>query len=63
VGIFYVIADELWLNSTPLPEARHLREVIIPSGKHRSSWANLRRMIRALEGVPTTDIRAAEWPS
>jgi hypothetical protein len=50
VGIFYVIADELWLNSTPLPEARHLREVIIPSGKHRSSWANLRRMIRALEG-------------
>ena len=29
VGIFYVIAGELWLDSTPVPEARQLREVII----------------------------------
>jgi hypothetical protein len=52
VGIFYVIDDDLWLNSTPIPEARHLREVIIQSGNHRSYWTNLRRMIRPLEGVP-----------
>jgi hypothetical protein len=52
VGIFYVITGELWLNSTPIPEARHLREVIIYAGKHRSYWHNLRRMIRSLEGVP-----------
>jgi len=52
VGIFYVIADELWLDSTPLPEARHRREMIIPSGNHRSYWTNLRRMIRPLEGIP-----------
>ena len=54
VGIFYVIAGELWLESTPLPEARQLREVIIQSGNHRSYWHNLRRMIRTLEGVPHT---------
>jgi len=52
VGIFSVIAGELWLNSTPIPEARQLREVIIPSGNHRSYWNNLRRLIRTLEGVP-----------
>ena len=52
VGIFYVIAGELWLNSTPIPEARQLREVIIPFGTHRSYWTNLRRLIRPLEGVP-----------
>jgi hypothetical protein len=51
-GIFYVIDGDLWLNSTPIPEARHLREVIIQPGNHRSSWTNLRRMIRPLEGVP-----------
>jgi hypothetical protein len=54
VGIFYVIKGELWLESEPLPEARHLREVIIYAGKHRSYWHNLRRMIRTLEGVPHT---------
>src|SRR2546426_8721199 len=43
VGIFYVIAGELWLNSTPIPEARQLREAIIQSGNHRSYWTNLRR--------------------
>jgi hypothetical protein len=52
VGIFYVIAAELWLNSTPIPEAQQLREVIIPFGTHRSYWTNLRRLIRPLEGVP-----------
>jgi hypothetical protein len=52
VGIFYVIAGELWPESTPIPEARHLREVIIPFGNHRSYWNNLRRMICTLEGVP-----------
>jgi hypothetical protein len=52
VGLFYVIMGELWLDSTPLPEARHLREVIIPFGKHRSYWTNLRRLIHPLEGVP-----------
>jgi hypothetical protein len=52
VGLFYVIDGELWLESTPVPEARPLREVIIQPDSHRSSWANLRRMIRALEGVP-----------
>lgn len=52
VGIFYVVAGQLWLNSTPIPEARHLREVIIQSGNHRSYWTNLRRMIRPLEGMP-----------
>jgi hypothetical protein len=52
VGLFYVIDRELWLDSTPIPEARQLREVIIPSGNHRSYWANLRRIIRALAGVP-----------
>jgi hypothetical protein len=52
VGIFYVIAGELWLNSTPIPEARQLREVIIQSGNHRSYWTNLRRVIRHLAGVP-----------
>jgi hypothetical protein len=52
VGIFYVIAGELWLNRTPIPEARQLREVIIQSGNHRSYWHNLRRMIRILEGLP-----------
>jgi hypothetical protein len=36
VGIFYVMAGELWIESTPLPEARQLREVIIPVRKHRS---------------------------
>jgi hypothetical protein len=54
VGIFYVIEGALWLESTPLPEARPLREVIIQSGTHRSYWANLRRMIRALAGLPHT---------
>jgi hypothetical protein len=52
VGIFYVVAGELWLNSTPIPEARQLREVIIYAGKHRSLWHNLWRMICSLEGVP-----------
>jgi hypothetical protein len=52
LGIFYVIAGEFWLNSTPLPEARHLREVITQFGTHRSYWNNLRRMIRTLEGLP-----------
>jgi hypothetical protein len=52
VGIFYVIAAELWLNSTPIPEARQLREVIIQSGSHRSYWTNLRRMIRSLAALP-----------
>jgi hypothetical protein len=52
VGIFYAIDGELWLDSTPVPEARQLREVIIPSGNHRSYWNNLRRLIRPLEGVP-----------
>jgi hypothetical protein len=52
VGTFYVITGELWLNSTPIPEARQLREVIIQSGNHRSYWTNLRRLIRPLEGVP-----------
>jgi hypothetical protein len=54
VGLFYAIAGELWLESTPLPEARHLREVIIHAGRHRSYWHNLRRMIRRLEGLPHT---------
>jgi hypothetical protein len=52
VGIFYVITGELWLDSTPIPEARHLREVITQFGTHRSYWNNLRRMIRPLEGLP-----------
>jgi hypothetical protein len=52
VGLFYVIDGEIWLDSTPVPEARQLREVIIHSGIHRSYWANLRRMICALAGVP-----------
>jgi hypothetical protein len=52
VGIFSVIAGELWIESTPVPEARQLREVIIQPGSHRSYWATLRRMIRALAGVP-----------
>jgi len=54
VGLFYMIDGELWIESTPVPEARSLREVIIQPGTHRSYWANLRRMIRALEGVPHT---------
>jgi hypothetical protein len=54
VGLFYAIVGELWFNSTPLPEARQLQEVIIQSGNHQSFWANLRRMIRALTGVPHT---------
>jgi hypothetical protein len=54
VGIFYVIAGELWLDSTPLPEARQLREVIIQFGSHRSYWNNLRRMIQPLQGLPHT---------
>jgi hypothetical protein len=40
--------------STPLPEARQLREVIIHAGTRRSYWQNLRRLIRALEGAPHT---------
>jgi hypothetical protein len=52
VGLFYVIEDALWLDSTPVPEARALREVIIQPGNHRSYWTNLRRLIRTLDGVP-----------
>jgi hypothetical protein len=54
VGIFYVIAGELWLDSTSVPEARHLHEVIIHFRKHRWYWHNLRRMIPAFQGVPHT---------
>ena len=54
VGIFYVIAGELWIESAPLPEARQLREVIIHSGNHRSYWHNLRRIIHPLQGLPHT---------
>jgi hypothetical protein len=54
VGIFYVMAGELWLESTPLSEARRRREVIIQSGNHRSYWHNLQRMIQPLQGLPHT---------
>lgn len=54
VGFFSVIAAELWLDSTPVPEARQLREVIIPFGSLRSYWNNLRRMMPALAGLPHT---------
>jgi hypothetical protein len=54
VGIFYVIAGELWLESTPLPEARHLREVIIHAGKHRSYWNMFRQASPAFHGLPYT---------
>jgi hypothetical protein len=54
VGSFYVIAGELWLDSTPIPEARQLREVIMPFGTLRSYWNNLRRMMPALAGLPHT---------
>jgi hypothetical protein len=30
----------------------HRAEVIVSSGRHRSYWTNLRRMIRSLAGVP-----------
>lgn len=54
VGIFYVIDGELWIESTPVPEAKHLQEIIIHFRKHRSYWNMLRQMIRTLEGVPHT---------
>jgi hypothetical protein len=54
VGFFYAIAGALWLDSTPVPEARQLREVIIPFGSLRSFWNNLRRMMLALAGLPHT---------
>lgn len=54
VGIFYVIDGALWIESTPVPEAKHLQEIIIHFRKHRSYWNMLRRMIRTLEGVPHT---------
>jgi hypothetical protein len=52
VGIFYVIAGELWLESTPLPEARQLREVIIHVRKHRSYWRMFRQASPAFHGLP-----------
>jgi hypothetical protein len=54
VGIFYVIAGELWLESTPLPEARQLREVIIHVRKHRSYWRMFRQASPAFHGFPHT---------
>jgi hypothetical protein len=54
VGIFYVIAGELWHESTPLPEARHLREVIMHFRKHRSYWKIFRQASPAFHGLPHT---------
>jgi hypothetical protein len=54
VGIFYVIAGELWLESTPLPEARHLREVIIHFRTHRRYWNMFRQVSPAFHGLPHT---------
>ena len=54
VGIFYVIAGELWLESTPLPEARQLREVLIHVRKHRSYWRMFRQASPAFHGFPHT---------
>jgi hypothetical protein len=39
VGLFDVIDGELWLDRTPVPEARRLREVSIQPGTHQSHWA------------------------
>lgn len=54
VGIFYVIGGELWIESTPLPEARQLREVIIHFRKHRSYWRMFRQASPAFHGLPHT---------
>jgi hypothetical protein len=52
VGIFYVIEGELWIESMPLPEARHLREVSIRSRRHRWYWKMFGQVIPAIQGVP-----------
>jgi hypothetical protein len=54
LGIFYVIAGEFWHESTPLPEARHLREVIIHFRKHRSYWKIFMQASPAFHGLPHT---------
>ena len=54
VGIFYVIGGELWIDCTPLPEARQLREVIIHVRKHRLYWRMFRQASPAFHGLPHT---------
>ena len=54
VGIFYVMEGELRLDSTPLPEARQLREVIIHVRKHRLYWRMFGQASPALHGLPHT---------
>jgi hypothetical protein len=53
VGIFYVIAGELRLESTPLPEARHLCEVIIHFRTHRRYWNRFSQASLAFYGLPS----------
>lgn len=53
VGIFFIVGDELFRNSTPLSEAeRSGDDTRIHPGNHRDFWEEMRRENSLLSNVP-----------